>query len=64
MNGLGQFIALVVGILTIIGILMRIAWTTGQLVQRFGDHVVQDDKIHANQEERIRNLENRTRRIR
>jgi hypothetical protein len=63
-NGLAEFVSLVVGILAIVGILVRIAWSVGQLVQRFGDHVAQADKIHGDQEGRIRNLEERTRRIR
>jgi hypothetical protein len=63
-NGLAEFISLCVGILAIVGILVRIAWSVGQLVQRFGDHVTQADRIHGDQEGRIRNLESRMRRIR
>jgi hypothetical protein len=51
------FVALASGILAILGVLLRIAWSMGQLVQRFGDHVTQADRIHSDQEDRIRRLE-------
>jgi hypothetical protein len=51
------FVALASGILAILGVLLRIAWSMGQFVQRFGDHITQDDRIHADQENRIRRLE-------
>ena len=60
---LAEFIGLTSFALTVVILLVRIAWTTGQLVQRFGDHVTQADKIHGDQETRIRLLE-RPRRIR
>lgn len=66
MNGT---VALVVGIVTIIGalgaairVLLRISWQMGELVTRFGDHVEQATKIHSDQETRIRDLERPPRR--
>jgi hypothetical protein len=66
-----RFIALLVGIIAILtGIsgmlvfLARISYKLGQLVQRFGDHVLSADRIHGDQETRLRNVENRTRRLR
>jgi hypothetical protein len=64
MGSAERFVALLVGILTIIGalaaairVLIRISWQMGQLVQRFGDHVTDASRIHQDQEERIRRLE-------
>ena len=59
MINLGEIIGVIGGFLGIIALLARIAWTMGQLVQRFGDHVTQADKIHGDQEKRIRDLERR-----
>lgn len=59
MTHVAELIGAIGGGLTIIGLLTRISWSLGQLVQRFGDHVTQADKIHNDQENRIRTLERR-----
>lgn len=61
---LAEFIGVLSFALTIVALLVRIAWSTGQLVQRFGDHVIISDRLHQDQESRLRNLEQRIRRIR
>ena len=69
MSSTERFVALLAGIITIIGalggairLLARISWQVGQLVQRFGDHVENATKVHEDQEERLRGLERRRRR--
>ena len=51
------WIAAIVGVLGILGLLLRISFQIGALVQRFGDHVSAADKVHSDQETRIRALE-------
>jgi hypothetical protein len=41
-----RYITLTIGILTIITILLRIAWTTGRLMQQFGDHLKNSERVH------------------
>lgn len=69
MSGTDRFIALLAGIVTIIGalaamlrVLMKISWEMGQLVQRFDDHVKASDRADADFENRIRTLERLRRR--
>ena len=59
-----KFVALLAGlaaILTALGLMLRvlvkISWELGQMVQRYGDHVEQSKLIHADQEARIRRIE-------
>lgn len=54
---LTTLVAVVTGILGILGVLVRISWQMGRLVQRFGDHVQDASKIHVDQEQRLRTLE-------
>lgn len=44
-------------LLSILAILVRISFQLGSLMQRFSDHVLSADKIHGDQEGRIRALE-------
>jgi hypothetical protein len=64
MSSTERFVALLAGIIAIIGgigamlrYLVKISWDMGQLVQRFGDHVTDSGRTHTDQEARIRNLE-------
>jgi len=50
-------VSVAVAVLGILGLLLRISFQLGALVQRFGDHVSEADKVHADQETRIRALE-------
>jgi hypothetical protein len=52
----------VTGGLAVIGLLWRIAWSSGQLLQAFNDHVTSDRKIQADHEDRLRVIEGKTRR--
>ena len=45
------------GGLTVIGLLWRIAWSSGQLLQKFDDHVASDRRIQADHEDRLRVIE-------
>jgi hypothetical protein len=45
------------GLVTIIGVLLRLSFQVGSLVQRLGDHVTSSDRTHADQETRLRRLE-------
>jgi hypothetical protein len=51
--------AAIVALAGILGVLIRLSFQVGQLVQRFGDHVISADRIHGDQENRIRLLEQR-----
>lgn len=62
MSSAERFTALAVGILTIIGILWRIAYQIGSLVQRFDDHTAASARTHDDQEKRLRDLEQQRRR--
>jgi hypothetical protein len=53
------WVAAIVALAGILGVLIRLSFQVGQLVQRFGDHVISADKIHGDQETRIRALEHR-----
>lgn len=66
-----RFFALLVAILTAIGLLgaglrflLTISWRMAQLVERFADHVDNSTRMHEDQEERIRTLERERRRSR
>ena len=48
------------GGLAVIGLLWRIAWSSGQLLQAFNDHVTSDRKIQADHEDRLRKIEGKT----
>ena len=52
-------VTVLIGVAGVLGLLLRISFQLGALVQRFGDHVVNADKIHTDQESRIRYLEQR-----
>jgi C4-dicarboxylate-specific signal transduction histidine kinase len=59
-----RFIALLVGIIAILGgigamirLLVTISMRVGQVVQRFDDHIKSDDEIHRQTQERLRDLE-------
>lgn len=59
-----HFVALLVGVLTIIGlvsgalrVLWQISWRMGQLVERFDNHAKTEAVLHADQETRLRDLE-------
>lgn len=56
-----DFITGLLGVLTIIGLLWRIAWSMGQLVQQFTDHVADDKRVQDDLSERVRTLERRGR---
>jgi hypothetical protein len=56
-TALERYITLCIGIGTIIGLLWRIAWNMGSFTREFRDHVTQDERVHADHEERIRSLE-------
>lgn len=56
-TALERYIALAIGLITIIGFLWRIAYSTGQLVQRIDNHIIQDDRIQGDHENRLRVLE-------
>jgi hypothetical protein len=51
-----------VGGIAVIGLLWRIAWSSGQLLQAFNDHVTSDRKIQADHEQRLRIIEGKARR--
>jgi hypothetical protein len=59
-----RFVALLVGIIAILGglagiikVLVTISWKMGQLIQQYNDHVTRSDKIHTDFEERMRRQE-------
>jgi flagellar biogenesis protein FliO len=52
-----RYITLTIGIITIITILLRIAWTTGRLMQQFGDHLKNSERVHQDIETRVRKIE-------
>lgn len=59
-----RWVTLLVGLIVVLGgvfgslrLLWVISWRMGQLIQRFGDHVTDANKIHTDQETRIRYLE-------
>jgi hypothetical protein len=52
-----SFVALLVGILTIIGTLARISFQLGTLIARFNGHVEISDRVDADHEGRLRLLE-------
>ncbi len=69
MTSTERFVALIVGIFAIIAgiagmirLLAKISWEMGKLIERFGDHISDATKIHADQEQRIRLLERGRRR--
>jgi hypothetical protein len=51
------FVALLVGILTIIGALARISFQLGVLISRFNGHVSISDRVQDDHEKRLRLLE-------
>lgn len=51
------WIAAVVAVLGVLGLLIRLSYQVGLLVQRFGDHVEQADRQFKDQEMRLRALE-------
>lgn len=55
------WVAAAVAVVGMLGMLLRISFQVGGLVQRFGDHVSASDKLHDDQEKRIRSLERRPR---
>jgi hypothetical protein len=64
-----RFVALLVGIVAIIGgvagmirLLVSISLKTGIMVQQLRDHLKRSDEIHTDMEARMRNLELRGRR--
>jgi hypothetical protein len=64
-----RFVALLVGIVAIIGgvagmirLLVSISLKTGIMVQQLRDHLKRSDEIHTDMETRMRNLELRGRR--
>lgn len=57
MDSVAMFVTLCVGVMSIIGLLVKISYNTGSLVSRFGDHVRQADKVHEDQERRLRAVE-------
>lgn len=57
MGAIIRYLSLAAGLITVILFLWRIAWTLGQLVQRFNDFTEQANQIHADHEQRIRNVE-------
>jgi hypothetical protein len=56
-NSTGAFVALVVGILAILGTLGRISFQLGVLITRFNGHVQVSDRVEADHEQRLRVLE-------
>ena len=58
---LAGLVSILSGGAVIIGLLVRIVWVMGKLVQQFGDHMTASAKIHDDQERRIRDLERRRR---
>lgn len=70
MTNAERFVSLLVGILTVMGligaclrILLTISWNTAKLVEQFNDHVRDDDKIHDDIEARMRLIERGRRRF-
>jgi len=53
------WIAAIVALAGILGVLIRLSVQVGMLVQKFGDHIEQSTQIHGDQETRIRSLEAR-----
>jgi len=53
------WIAAVLSVLSIVGVLVRISYQTGQLVARFAEFRESADRIHDDQEKRLRLLETR-----
>jgi hypothetical protein len=51
------WVAAAVPIAGILLLLLRLTFQVGRLVQRMGDHVTAADRVHADQEQRIRRLE-------
>ena len=61
MDSAERFVTLVIGMISIIGLLIRIAYTIGKMTTKFVTHVELAEKIHKDQETRIRQLEQRRR---
>lgn len=61
MDSAERFVTLVIGMISIIGLLIRIAYTIGKMTTEFVTHVKLAEKIHKDQETRIRQLEQRRR---
>jgi|GEM_PF-4813943 len=53
------WVSAAVAVLLLLAGIARIIWLLSALVQRFGDHAEQGDKIHVDHEARIRHLERR-----
>lgn len=62
MSNLAAWITVLSTSLLTVGLLLRLVWIGGQIVQRFGDYMTASDKIHHDQETRLRALESRPRR--
>jgi hypothetical protein len=56
------FVALIAGVLAIIGTLARISFQLGVLIARFNGHVQVSDRTEADHERRLRLLEAQPRR--
>lgn len=57
MTATDAFVALLVGVLTIIGTLARISFQLGVLISRFNGHVDVSDRVQDDHEKRLRLLE-------
>ena len=57
MNRAADFATAIIGGLAVIGLLWRIAWSMGQLLQQFTDHVTADQRVQDDHEDRIRAIE-------
>jgi hypothetical protein len=58
----GNFIAMVVGVIAIVGTLARISFQLGTLIARFNGHVQISDRVDEDHENRLRLLESGQRR--
>lgn len=69
MSSAERFVALLVGIIAILGgiggmlrLLAVISWRLGQIIGQFSAHVIDDEKVHADIETRMRLVERERRR--
>jgi hypothetical protein len=54
---MAAWVAALCGLAAVLGVLLRLSFQVGSLVQRLGDHVTSSDRTHADQETRLRRLE-------
>jgi hypothetical protein len=54
---IAAWVSAVAAVAAILGVLLRLSFQVGSLVARVGDHVAAADKVHADQEARLRKLE-------